>query len=61
MILAECPAIPGRVSQGTPGQGALANIREAIEACLEAHATHSTYRVEEPTYASNWQGVGHMK
>jgi len=38
MIVAECPAIPGRVSQGQPEDEALANNREAIEACLEARA-----------------------
>lgn len=38
MIVAECPAIPGCVSQGTTEEEALANIREAIEACLEARA-----------------------
>lgn len=38
MIVAECPAIPGCVSQGKTETEALANIREAIEACLEARA-----------------------
>lgn len=36
MIVAECPAIPGCVSQGKTESEALANIREAIEGCLEA-------------------------
>ncbi len=40
MIVAECPAIPGCVSQGKTEAQALANIREAIEACLEARATN---------------------
>lgn len=31
-----CPAIPGCVSQGESLQEALANIREAIQLCLEA-------------------------
>jgi len=35
-IVAECPAIPGCVSQGKTKEEALANIREAIAACLEA-------------------------
>lgn len=34
----ECPAIPGCVSQGDTREGALANIREAIAACLEVRA-----------------------
>ena len=38
MIVAECPAIPGCVSQGKTEDQALANIREAIEACVEARA-----------------------
>lgn len=36
MIVAECPAIPGCVSQGQTEEEALKNIREAIEGCLEA-------------------------
>ncbi len=40
MIVAECPAIPGCISQGRTEAQALANIREAIEACLEARAAH---------------------
>ena len=38
MIVAECPAIPGCVSQGRTEEEALANIREAIVACLEVRA-----------------------
>jgi len=40
MIVAECPAIPGCVSQGKTEAEALANIREAIELCLEARAAN---------------------
>jgi len=36
--IAECPAIPGCVSQGATHAEALANIREAIAACLEVRA-----------------------
>lgn len=36
--VAECPAIPGCVSEGTRADEAAANVREAIEACLEARA-----------------------
>ena len=35
---AECPAIPGCVSQGATKPVALKNIREAIELCLEVRA-----------------------
>lgn len=36
--VAECPAIPGCVSQGTTKSEALKNIRDAIELCLEVRA-----------------------
>ena len=38
MIVAECPAIPGCVSQGRTEDEAMGNIREAIAACVEARA-----------------------
>jgi len=40
MIVAECPAIPGCVSQGKTEDEAIANIREAIQACVEARAAN---------------------
>ena len=39
-IVAECPSIPGCVSQGKTEDEAIANIREAIQACLEARAAN---------------------
>jgi predicted RNase H-like HicB family nuclease len=36
--IAECPAIPGCVSQGSTKEEALANIQEAIQLCLEVRA-----------------------
>jgi len=36
--IAECPAIPGCVSQGTTKEEALRNIQEAIQLCLEVRA-----------------------
>jgi predicted RNase H-like HicB family nuclease len=36
--VAECPSIPGCVSQGDTRDEALANIREAIAVCLEVRA-----------------------
>ena len=36
--IAECSSIPGCVSQGDTRDEALANIREAIAACLEVRA-----------------------
>jgi predicted RNase H-like HicB family nuclease len=35
-VVAECPALPGCVSQGSDEQEALANIKEAIQAWLWA-------------------------
>ena len=34
-LIAQCPVIPGCVSQGRTREEALANISEAIELCLE--------------------------
>ena len=36
--IAECPSIPGCVSQGETRDEAIANVREAIAACLEVRA-----------------------
>ena len=36
--VAECPSIPGCVSQGETKEEALANVSEAIAACLEVRA-----------------------
>lgn len=52
MWVAECPAIPGCVSQGQTREEAKTNIREAIAACLEVRAeqglplTVETHQVE---------------
>ena len=40
MFVAECPCIPGCVSQGKTEEEALANLREAIQGCLEARAAN---------------------
>ena len=55
MIVAECPAIPGCVSQGQTEAEALENIREAIAGCLEARAANDmplTIEVREVEVAS---------
>ena len=39
-VVVECPSIPGCVSQGENETEALANIREAIQGCLEARAAN---------------------
>jgi predicted RNase H-like HicB family nuclease len=38
MWIAECPSIPGCVSQGQSRTEAIENIRETIAACLEVQA-----------------------
>ena len=38
VIVAECPAIPGCISQGKTDEEALANLREAAILCLEVRA-----------------------
>ncbi|MDP2661637.1 MAG: type II toxin-antitoxin system HicB family antitoxin [Dehalococcoidia bacterium] len=38
MFIAECPAIPGCISQGETEQEAERNIQEAIKECLEVRA-----------------------
>jgi predicted RNase H-like HicB family nuclease len=38
--VAECPAIPGCISEGDSVEEALANIKEAIEGCLESLVDH---------------------
>jgi predicted RNase H-like HicB family nuclease len=40
MIVAECPSIPGCVSQGSTEAEAIENIREAIAGCIEARAAN---------------------
>jgi predicted RNase H-like HicB family nuclease len=50
--IAECPAIPGCVSQGTTKAEALGNVKDAIKLCLEVRAerglplTIETHQVE---------------
>ena len=52
VFVAECPAIPGCVSQGNTEEEALQNVREAIRECLEVRAelgmplTVATHEVE---------------
>ena len=50
--IAECPAIPGCVSQGMTREEALGNVKDAIKLCLEVRAerglplTIETHQVE---------------
>ena len=36
--IAECPSIPGCVSQGPTKEAAIENVKEAIQLCLEVRA-----------------------
>jgi len=38
VFVAECPSIPGCVSQGKTEEEAMKNVREAIRECLEVRA-----------------------
>ena len=38
MFIAECPSIPGCVSQGVTEQDAENNVQEAIRACLQVRS-----------------------
>ncbi len=54
VFVAECPSIPGCVSQGKTEEEALENVRQAIRECLEVRAergmplTVTTREVEVP-------------
>ncbi len=54
IFVAECPAIPGCVSQGNTEAEAVENVRQAIRECLEVRAergmplTVQTREVEVP-------------
>ncbi len=45
--VAECPAIPGCISEGDTVEQSLANIKEAIEGCLESLAANQQELPEE--------------
>jgi predicted RNase H-like HicB family nuclease len=56
-IIAECPVIPGCISQGRTREDALANAQEAIELCLDTCAQEgwtlpSEYEVVDVTVAA---------
>ena len=38
MVVAQCPAVPGCISQGATEAEAVENIREALVGCIEARA-----------------------
>jgi predicted RNase H-like HicB family nuclease len=41
MIVAECPSLPGCVSQGSTEVAAIENVREAIRGCLAARKANN--------------------
>ncbi len=51
--VAECPAIPGCVSQGDSREEAVASIRAAVVLCLEARAERACLSPKRPG-GSKW-------
>jgi len=49
-VVAECPTLPGCVSQGAGEDEALRNIREAISGWLEVEATKVRQKAEAPVH-----------
>ena len=41
IFVAECPSLPGCVSQGATESAAIENVREAIKACLAARSANN--------------------
>jgi len=41
MIVAECPSLPGCVSQGETEVAAIENVREAMQGCLAARKANN--------------------
>ncbi len=63
-IIAECPILPGCVSQGKTREEALANIREAIELYIETKETPelpTAFEVAEVEVAIYWLACGEAK
>ena len=50
VFLAECPSLPGCISQGETRQEAIANIQDAIKGYIESLKRHN-----EPNYHSQSQ------
>jgi len=52
-IIAECPQIPGCMSQGKTKEEALANIKDAVQACLKERLTafERQYRMTSEDFA----------
>jgi predicted RNase H-like HicB family nuclease len=42
-IVAECPIIPGCISQGRTREEAILNIQEAIQLCVETREVEATW------------------
>ena len=53
VFVAECPALPGCISQGQTRQEALRNIKEAMEAYLESLKKHGDPLLSKGAEPSN--------
>jgi predicted RNase H-like HicB family nuclease len=58
MFVAECPIIPGCISQGRTRDEALVNIREAIELCLETREQEGGWSLPESYEVVDLQMTG---
>jgi predicted RNase H-like HicB family nuclease len=58
MWVAECPSIPGCVSQGESRDEAINNVREAIAACLETRAERGMPLTVETQQVGGKSGTG---
>lgn len=58
MFVVECPIIPGCISQGKTRDEALANIREAIELCLETREQEGSWYLPESYEVVDLQMAG---
>lgn len=52
--VAECPSIPGCVSQGATRDEAMANVQEAIALCLEVRAERGLPLTMETAQVEVW-------
>jgi predicted RNase H-like HicB family nuclease/predicted RNA binding protein YcfA (HicA-like mRNA interferase family) len=50
-IVAQCPELPGCISQGLDEADAMANIKEAIELCLESGDTRRPAEIKKLSVA----------
>ena len=60
-IIAECPSLPGCITQGETEQAALENIREAIELWIEEAEQHGDFPLTCSTLAAFMNNKHHTR